>query len=203
MSIAERTTEEENVMPTHSQWRLPALSDSQKDEIINARACGLSFDEITSTFRDVFPDYAPDIPEDAFEKLFKYKLGRLLNHSQSNAKYILEAKRNGEIPINVEAIPIVMPHVRLQYYQQLWDETPTRTLQRVVQTADGEKKVYTDNTRDRLVILREYRKELEVLGLLPPQHKDSGSETPSDDEICVIHRPAFQPHLNLLNQTIH
>ena len=155
-------------MPTHSQWRLPALSDAQKDDLINARACGLSFDEITSTFRDVFPDYAPDIPKDAFEKLFKYKLGRLLNHSQSNAKYILEAKRNGEIPINVKAIPIVMPHVRLQYYQQLRDETPTRTLQRVGQTADGEKKVYKANTRYRLAILREYRKELEVLGLLPP-----------------------------------
>ena len=126
-------------MPTHSQWRLPPLSDAQKDDLIDARL-RLSFDEITSTFRDVFPDYAPDIPEDAFEKLFKYKLGRLLNHSQSNAKYILESKGNGEIPINVEAIPIVMPYVRLQYYQQLWDETPTRTLQRVVQTADGKNK---------------------------------------------------------------
>ena len=91
----------------------------------------------------------------------------------------------------------------IQYYQQLWNETSTRQLQRVIQTADGEKKVYKANTRYRLAILREYRKELKVLGLLPPQHKDSGSETPSDDEICVIHRPAFQSHLNLLNQTIH
>lgn len=41
---------------TNSQWRLPVLSDEQKDRLVDAWACGVSF--------AVFPDYVPNIPED-------------------------------------------------------------------------------------------------------------------------------------------
>ena len=145
-------------MAENSQWRLPALSEEQKNYLVDARASGMSFDEITEHFREVYPDYATDIPKDVFPNLFKYRISQILNCSQSSAKFHLQAKQHGETPINIEAVPLVLPHVRLLCYQRLWDDTPVRTLQRVVQTADGEERVYKDNTRERLAILTEFRK---------------------------------------------
>lgn len=37
--------------------RFPAFSEDQKTGLIHARACGMSFGEITSTFRQVYPNY--------------------------------------------------------------------------------------------------------------------------------------------------
>ena len=106
-------------MAENSQWQLPALSDAQKDFLVDARASGMSFDEITKHFREVYPDYATDIPTDVFPNLFSYRIKQILNCSQSSAKFFLEAKQLGETPINVEAVPLVMPHVRLLCYQRL------------------------------------------------------------------------------------
>ena len=107
-------------MAENSQWRLPTLSDAQKSWLIDARASGMSFDEMTEHFRDVFPEYAPDIPADVFLEIFGYRIKQILNCSRSSAKMFLEAKKLGEFPINVEAIPVVQPHVRFLYYQRLW-----------------------------------------------------------------------------------
>lgn len=175
-------------MAENSQWRLPALSEEQKNYLVDARASGMSFDEITKHFREVYPDYATDIPTGVFPNLFKSRLQRILDHSQSSAKTFLEAKQSGEVPINIEAVPLVLPHVRLLCYQRLWDDTPVRTLQRVVQTADGEERVYKDNTRERLAILTEFRKELQLLDLLPSQHSagSGGSSAPSEPEVVEL-----------------
>ncbi len=172
-------------MAENSQWKFPPLTDEMKNWIIDARAMGTPFEEITHHCRDMFPEYATDIPKDVFPQLFTYRLKRILNSSQSSAKFFLEAKQNGEIPINVEAVPLVIPHIRLLCYQQLWDETSPRTLQRVVKTADGEEKVYKDNTRERMAILAAFRKELEILGILKPRDK-SNPLSEDDDEVVEI-----------------
>ncbi len=175
-------------MAENSQWRLPALSEEQKNYLVDARASGMSFDEITKHFREVYPDYATGIPTGVFPNLFKYRISQILNNSQSSAKFQLEAKQHGETSINVEAVPLVLPHVRLLCYQRLWDDTPVRTLQRVVKTADGEERVYRDNTRERLAILTEFRKELQLLELLPSQQNagSGGSSAPNEPETVEL-----------------
>lgn len=163
-------------MSESSQWQLPDLSEEQKNYVVDARASGMSFDEITQHFREVYPDYAPDIPEDVFVKSFGYRIKQMLNNSRSAAKAYLEAKQDGEIPINVEAVPLVQTHVRLLCYQRLWDETPPQMLQRVIETPDGNvERIYKSNARERLAILAEFRKELQLLELLPTHH---GTGTP-------------------------
>lgn len=171
---------------TESQWELPVLSDAQKNHLVNARACGLSFDEITSTFREVYPDYAPNIPDDVFEKYFRSRVKQYLNSSQSKGKYLLEAKQRGEIPVDVGAVPLVLPHVRLGCYQRLWEETQTRTLVRAVKTENSEILVYKDNTRDRIAILDSFRKEIQLLGIVPTYHSLSERKPLSDDELVKI-----------------
>ena len=168
-------------MAENSEWRLPALSDEHKDWIINARAVGMSYEEITVHFQEVYPDYATDIPSDVFPPLFTHRIKVMLDSSQSSAKHFLDAKKNGEIPIAIEAIPLTIPHIRLICYQRLWDETPARTLQRVVETADGEVKVYKENTRERLAILTEFRKELELLGMGSENNTPFGDPARTDD----------------------
>ena len=158
-------------MAENSEWRLPVLSDEQKNWVVDARASGMSFEELTVHFREVYPSYATDIPKDVFPRLFTHRLKKILNSSNSSAKYYLEAKEQGEIPIDIEAVPLVVPHIRLLCFQRLWDETPTRTLQRVIQTKDGEVLIYKENTRERLAILTEFRKELELLDLLKTKGK--------------------------------
>ena len=109
----------------------------------------------------------------------------MLNSSHSSAKYYLDAKNQGDIPINIEAVPLVVSHVRLLCYQRLWDETPARTLQRVIETQDGEERIYKENTRERLAILTEFRKELEMLDVLKKTDK---SDTVGEDgeEVKVV-----------------
>ncbi len=140
-------------MSENSQWRLPALSDEQKHWLVDARASGMDYAKITDHFREVFPGYAPDIPSDVFPGLFTYRLKRILDGSQSGWKALLAAKQRGELPINVGVVPIANPQVRQTYYQQIWDETPAQSLHRVVETEDGVKEFYKENTRERLAIL--------------------------------------------------
>ena len=165
-------------MSDSSQCQLPDFSDEQKNYVVDARASGMSFDEITKHFREVYPDYAMDVPEDVFAKHFGYRIKQILNNSRSSAKSHLEAKQDGQIPINLEAIPLAQTHIRLLCYQRLWDETPVRSLQRVIDTQNGEERVYKNNTRERLAILKEFRRELQLLGLIPAS--DGGTPTPSD-----------------------
>ena len=162
-------------------YQLSPLSEEQKAWVIDTRASGMSFEEIADHFREVFPDYGKDIPSDVFPNLFVHRLKKILDSSQSSAKFYLEGKQRGETPINVEVLPLVMPHIRLLCYQRLWDETPARTLQRVIDTADGEVKVYKENTRERLAILTEFRKELQTLGILEDKSNThaSGQEVPT------------------------
>ena len=167
-------------MATHDH-QLPVLSDNQKAWLIDARANGLSFAEMAGHFRDVFPDYAEDldIPDDIFEKLFTFRVKQLLNNSQSSAKLYLDAKQNGELPINVEGIPLFIARIRLACYQRLWDETPARTLQRIIKRENGEEvEIWKDNTKERLSILSEVRKELQFLGIEP---EGTGQPTPVGD----------------------
>ncbi len=172
-------------MAENSEWRLPVLSDEQKNWVVDARASGMSFEELTVHFQEVYPSYATDIPKAIFPPLFTHRLKKMLNSSDSSAKYYLDAKNQGEIPINIEAVPLVVSHVRLLCYQRLWDETPARTLQRVIETQDGEERIYKENTRERLAILTEFRKELEMLDLLKKKDK---SDTVGEDgeEVKVV-----------------
>ena len=168
-------------------YRLTPLSDEQKHWAIDARAAGMSFEEIADHFREVYPDYGSDIPSDVFPHLFTHRLKRMLNTSSASAKQYLETKKLGDTPINIEALPLVVPHVRLLAYQRLWDETPARTLQRVVDTAEGEVRVYKENTRERLAILTEFRKELEILGIVENRSgKKVSNLADSEDVVEVI-----------------
>lgn len=108
-----------------SPCQLPMLSDEQYDWAVDARACGMEFNEIASKFIDMFPDYgAPSniSSEDLVLRLETRIKDRLKDSSVASAKYYLEAKQRGELPINIEALPLVQPHIQILYMQRLLDD---------------------------------------------------------------------------------
>lgn len=161
-----------------SEWKLPALSDEQKDWVIDARACDMTFAEIAGHFQAMYPDYAPDIPEEVLVPLLSERLGQIINASAASAKYFIDAKRNGETPTNIEAIPLTRPHVRLLYLQRLWENTPDRSIQKCIEYAGEEIPVYRYNIKDKLSILAAIRREIEELGIdRSGVYNDGASET--------------------------
>ena len=114
----------------------------------------------------MYPGYAPEIPEDKLVPLLTHRLGQMINASPGSAKYYLATKQNGEVPTNFEAIPIAQPHVRLKLYQELWDATPARSVKGYAKCGEDEQvPIYRENTRERLAILSEVRKELARIGI--------------------------------------
>ena len=170
-------------MTTNSSWELPKLSDEQKTWLIDARAIGMTYEEIPTHFREKYPTYADEIPDDVFPGLFKTRIKKMLNTSINAAKQLVDAKKVGELPVDPGVIPLVDDVVRLLAFQRLWDETPPQTLVRVIETEDGEERLYKSNTRERLAILAEVRKELQILGILsskPAEPEPSANQRPEE-----------------------
>lgn len=136
-------------MSDKNPLRLPKLSDTQKLWIIEMRAMGMAYEEIAGSFREVYTDYVPDIPQETFIPAFGDRIRSYINCSQPSAKAYIDAKSAGELPINIEALPMCFAHVRIMRLSRLLDKIP-------------EEKEYA---RDFAVIFKLLDKQLERLGI--------------------------------------
>ena len=175
-------------MADNSQWRLPALDDKQKEWVIDARALGMSYDEITAHFQEMFSEFVAEanIPEDIFPKLFTYRTKHMLYSESSSASCVLEAKQFGEIPINTNAIPLVNPHIRLMAYQRMFDELPLREVVREAEVEGEVVPVYSNNAPVKLSILKEIEKLLERYGLSPTLKSSTGGTSAPSGSVTTV-----------------
>ena len=136
------------------------FSTEQKEYIWLCLALDLEIQEIVTFFQIMFPRFGQGLVPDEL----RYKLARRISDiKRKNVDDIAmcRQKANDCVEYACKAIPISHRSVRLRYLQEIWDDTPMKSLVRVSKDSDGKKiEVYKSNVRLLLSILKELRKEV-------------------------------------------
>ena len=147
---------------------VPRFDGEHKKWIIDCLIDSVPYQSMSKVFRVIFPNFAPNVPDEKFYRVVK---NRFRDYRHKYKDEIDKGRSEGSDGIG--HIPMTKQRARLEQAQLALEEWEPRSLVRIYETKNGEVyKIYKDNTKQLIVLLRYVREEVaDDIGHIPVTRK--------------------------------